>query len=502
MNMTAMLLKSRRIVALLFFLFITLLFLDFTGTLHQAFGWMAKIQFIPAILALNFVIVGILILVTLLFGRIYCSIICPFGIYQDIIFRIRSRISKKKKNLTSYSPPKSWLRYGVLGLFTLAIVFGVSAIISILDPYAAYGRIASNLFSPIYRTGNNLLALLAERFDSYTFYATDVWIKSGITLGIASITFVIVGILAWEGGRSYCNTICPVGTVLGLVSRFAIFRPIINTSACNKCGLCARNCKSSCIDSKSHQIDYSRCVVCMNCLEVCHSDAITFSSRRVKKNIKTEYQVDKKDSRRNFLSIISLFAISTTVKSQKLHVDGGLAEIEDKKVPNRHTPIVPPGALSVKNMKDHCTACQLCVSACPNNVLRPSSKLTTLMQPEMSFEIGYCRPECVECSSVCPTTAIKPITPAEKSAIAIGIAVWIKDNCIVNTENVQCKSCERHCPTTAITLVDRISGESNSLKIPVVDKELCIGCGACENLCPARPFSAIYVEGYVKHHEV
>lgn len=241
-------------------------------------------------------------------------------------------------------------------------------------------------------------------------------------------------------------------------------------------------------------------------MEVCHSNAITYSSRFIKKQAVLQAEdesIDKTNSsRRNFLSIATLFTVSVVVKAQQLHVDGGLAEIEDKKIPDRKTPIVPPGALSVKNMKDHCTACQLCVSVCPNNVLCPSNKLETLMQPEMSYERGYCRPECVECSLVCPTSAIKPIATADKSAIAIGLAVWIKENCVVNTNEVQCNNCERHCPTAAITLVDRDPGYSDSLKIPVIDKELCIGCGACENLCPARPFSAIYVEGYVRHHAV
>lgn len=136
------------------------------------------------------------------------------------------------------------------------------------------------------------------------------------------------------------------------------------------------------------------------------------------------------------------------------------------------------------------------------------------MQPEMSFERGYCRPECVECSKVCPSKAIKSITTADKSAISIGQAVWIKDNCVVNTDELPCTACERHCPTKAITLVPVNPEEENVpqqgppgrrppvLKIPTINKELCIGCGACEYYCPARPFSAIYVEGNVRHHSV
>jgi formate hydrogenlyase subunit 6/NADH:ubiquinone oxidoreductase subunit I len=153
-------------------------------------------------------------------------------------------------------------------------------------------------------------------------------------------------------------------------------------------------------------------------------------------------------------------------------------------------------------MNKCCTACQLCVSVCPNSVLRPSAKPVTLMQPEMSYEKGYCRPECTKCSEVCPAGAIRAITPADKSAISIGKAVWIKDNCIVNRDEVQCSTCTNNCPTGAITLVAINPDDKNSLKIPLLDGELCIGCGACENLCPARPFSAVYVEGNVVHHSV
>ena len=495
--------KIRVITAALFFLLITLLFLDFTGVIHLWFGWMAKIQLIPAILAVNIAVIIGLIVLTLLFGRIYCSVVCPLGVFQDGISNISGR-RKGKKNRFHYSKAKSWLRYSVLILFVAAFIAGISAVVSLLDPYGAYGRVASNFFTPVYRLGNNLLAMIAERADSYSFYSTEVWIKSWITFAIAAITLALVGILAWQHGRAYCNTICPVGTLLGLLSRFSLIKPIFDDDKCNGCGLCARNCKSSCIDSKTKTIDYSRCVTCFNCVETCKTKAMRYRPLRSEKKKQVQQIDDDSEgfSRRNMLTLLGTVAVTSTIKAQQLHVDGGLAEIEDKKVPDRKTPVVPPGALSARNMKNHCTACQLCVSACPNNILIPSKKLETFMQPEITFENGYCRPECVECSQVCPTGAIKPITTADKSAIAIGLAVWIKDNCIVNRDEIQCNNCQRHCPTGAITLVARDPGYSDSLKIPTIDKELCIGCGACENLCPARPFSAIYVEGNIRHHSV
>lgn len=167
-----MLRKFRIIAALFCFLFITLLFLDFTGSIHVWFGWLAKIQFLPAVLALNVAVVLALIILTLIFGRIYCSVICPMGVFQDIVSRISSR-RKKKKYRFSYSPAISWLRYGVLAVFIIALVAGISSFVSLLAPYSSYGRIVQNLFAPVYGWGNNILAYFAERADSYAFYTTS-----------------------------------------------------------------------------------------------------------------------------------------------------------------------------------------------------------------------------------------------------------------------------------------------------------------------------------------
>lgn len=491
-----MLRKIRLALAVLFFAFVTLLFLDFTGTLHAWFGWMAKIQFLPAVLALNVGVVAFLVVLTLVLGRVYCSVICPLGVFQDIISWINSR-RKKKKFRFSYSPAKSWLRYGVLAVFLIALIAGIGSLVALLAPYSSYGRIANNLFAPIYQWGNNLLAYFAERADSYAFYETTVWIKSLPTFIIALLTFIIIAVLAWRNGRTYCNTICPVGTVLGFLSRFALFRPAIDSSKCKDCSLCTRQCKAACIDFKNHQIDYSRCVACMDCLDACKHDALHFESRL--KKAAPAAQEQGGESRRAFLAVGAMLATTAALKAQEKTVDGGLAMIEEKKIPKRATPIAPPGAFSLRNFVQHCTACQLCVSVCPNEVLRP---FTSLLEPEMSYERGYCRPECVKCSEVCPTGAIKPITVADKSAIQIGHAVWIKENCIPLRDGQSCNNCERHCPTKAIQMVPSDPSNPDSLKIPVVNEEKCIGCGACENLCPARPFSALYVEGHENHSTI
>jgi len=496
-----MLRKTRILLATVAFALITLMFVDLTGTLHKWLAWLAAIQFWPAVLALNFGVVAALIALTLVFGRIYCSVICPLGVMQDIISHIHSQ---RKKNRYRFSAEKKALRYGFLALFVVAFAAGAGSVVALLSPYSSYGRIAENLLQPLWSVGNNALAAVAERMDSYAFYSVDVWVKSLPTFAVAIVSFAIIGRLAWRGGRTYCNTVCPIGTVLGFVARFSWMKIRINGDKCNSCGLCSRNCKASCIDPKNHTVDPSRCVVCGDCIGKCHKKAISYG-RNIYKEVKPkndsipEKAVDS--ARRSFLLGTAVATTSALMAQQKKKVDGGLAAIEDKVAPKRNTPITPPGSLSAQNMARRCTACQLCVSQCPNGVLRPSTDLLKLMQPTMSFERGYCRPECTRCSEVCPTGAIQKITREEKTAIHIGHAVWVRKNCIPLTDGVACGNCARHCPTGAIIMVSSDPKRSNAPMIPAVNTAKCIGCGACEHLCPARPFSAIYVEGNEAHIE-
>lgn len=550
-----MLRKIRITLAAICFVAVTLLFLDFTGTLHLWFGWLAKIQFLPAVLALNFVVIAILLVLTLLFGRIYCSVICPLGIFQDCVSNLSSR-RKGKKARFSYSKEIKWLRYGVLVLFVIALVAGLNALVALLAPYSAYGRMVQSLLAPVWQWGNNLLAWIAERQDSYAFVTKDVWLKSLPTLIVAAVTFIVVVVLAWRNGRTYCNTICPVGTTLSFFSRFAMFRPVIDKSKCKSCHACERKCKAACIDVDNHKIDYSRCVDCFDCIDSCRLGALKYrfawergvgsgsTGAKTPQNAPVGSKMTSDESkngqnrssaaptpvaepvvrhgsptaeatdngRRAFLvggaaviggsllPSIPMRAEEEEIKDKKR--DGGFAEVLPKKAPNRKTPITPFGSESVEKFYKHCTACQLCVTVCPNNVLRPSSRLEHLMQPEMSFEKGYCRPECVKCSEVCPAGAILKITPEEKTEWKVGTAGVDYDLCVVNRDGVSCGNCAHHCPVGAIRMVRKNPDDEKSPRIPSVNEEKCIGCGACENLCPSRPISAITVNGYSVHHNV
>ena len=499
--------KLRVFLALLSFIAVTMLFLDFTGVAQQWWGWIAKIQFVPAFLALNIVAIVFLLLLTIILGRAYCSVICPLGILQDIVIHVRGWFGKKskRKNRFKYSKPKTWLRLSMLTIFVVMIILGLCNVIgttiaSFIEPYSAYGRIASSLFAPIYDAGNNVVADALVDTECYWFYHVESLQYLPLTI-IALVTLLVIGVMAWLGGRAYCNTICPVGTILGYVSRYSLFKPIIDTSKCNGCTKCAKNCKSSCIDARNHEIDYSRCVMCMNCVENCSTGAIKIQ-RRLSRKENVEEESGANDSRRNFIITGIALAAASAAKASDKVTDGGLAKIIDKEKPQRKTRIVPPGAVSLSHLQRHCTGCQLCISSCPNDVLRPSTELSTFMQPVVGYEKGYCRPECVKCSDACPVGAFHKITVEEKSAIQIGRAVVNLGTCVATSRGQKCGNCADKCPTGAIKMVPRDSNNENSHYMPVVNESKCIGCGACEYYCPVRPISAIYVNGNEKHRNI
>ena len=478
-----MLRKIRITLASIVFILCAALFLDGSGTVSSWFGWLAKLQFLPALLALNLAVVIVLIVLTLIFGRAYCSVICPLGIMQDGISHISS-MRKGKKARFRWSPEVKWLRYSILALFIIALAAGLTSVSALLAPYSAFGRIATSLVRPALPTAI-----------------------------IAGVTLLVVGILAWIGGRTYCNTVCPVGTVLSFISRFSLLRPVIDADKCRNCRACEHKCKASCINIDNHEIDYSRCVDCFNCLDSCRFGALKYRMAWNRKACGAAVQGNAASSakavasdegkhnagRRAFISSSVIAATAIALEAQEKKVDGGYAAVTAKKAPERTNPIVPFGAVSLRHFHQHCTRCQLCVSQCPNDVLRPSTSLDRLMLPEMSYENGWCRPECTKCSEVCPAGAILEITPEEKTAIHVGTASVDLDLCVVNRDNVHCGNCARHCPAGAIKMVRKNPDDENSLLIPTVLEDRCIGCGACEFLCPSRPYSAIHVNGRIDH---
>lgn len=267
--------KLRICLATVSLLLTTLLFLDFTGTITRIAGWLAKIQFVPALLALSaFALVTVVL--TLLAGRVYCSIVCPLGIMQDVVIFFRKLFGKKF--FCSYPAGKEldirrYLRIGFLGMFVGGGFLGLHFVW--LEPYSIYGRIVSFLISPVYRAGNNQLAAWSAENSNFLFYAVENTLPfvGGIVLSISFLA-VIVALTLWKG-RLWCNTVCPVGTVLGFLARFSFFKIKINSSSCVKCGACEKICRAQCIDVANGKVDFSRCVGCYDCSAVCPKKGIS-----------------------------------------------------------------------------------------------------------------------------------------------------------------------------------------------------------------------------------
>lgn len=466
-----MLRKIRIAAAALFFAGITLLFV---GIGHQWWGWMAKLQFLPSCMALNFAAIAFVLLLTLVFGRIYCSVICPMGVFQDLVIRVHKLLSPKgRKPKRHFVKEPRIVRYGVLALVIVTALTFSQLLLTVLAPYSAYGRMVRSIVG--LSRGESLAPAL---------------------LITAAATLVVICVCAWIWGRGWCNTVCPVGSVLGLVSRFSLFKVSIDQSQCVSCRKCEKGCKSSCIDIDTHTIDHSRCVDCFDCLDSCPKGGIKFRfslPRKAKTGPVTE-SVDK--GRRAFMATTALVGGSLALGAQNKRLDGGLADVIDKTSPERAERLVPFGAESVKDLYDRCTACQLCVSNCPNGVLRPSTDIGHFLQPQMGYEKGWCRPECTTCSQVCPAGAIRPLKAEEKLTHKIGTAKVNLSLCLAAKDEAGCGNCSRHCPVGAVRMV-KTDGYHRS--IPVVAEAQCIGCGACEYLCPARPISAITVDGISVH---
>lgn len=492
-----MLRTFRIILATVCFAALCLLFVDVSGVFTPSLAFMAKAQFVPALLAGSVGAVVGLLLLTLIFGRVYCSVLCPLGVMQDVIGARAGRYRYR------YSSPRTLLRLAVFFVFAASLLVGVPLVFSLLEPYSAFGRIAADLLAPLWATGNNALAWASERAGNYGVAPAMVWQKGLAALASAVATLAIIGVLAWRKGRLWCTVVCPVGTFLGFFSRFALLRPRIEESACKNCGLCEKACKSGCIDATAGIVDTSRCVACFDCVDVCRHGAMSYGPRKAgsgEKSAATSAEHSSGGSkpntvRRGMLAALVGAAVPGIAFGRSA---SPIAALTRKLEPERAVAVVPPGAQSVQQLSGRCTGCQLCVSACPNQVLKSTDNGGGMLQPTMGFERGYCRVNCVTCADVCPAGAIQPITPAQKSSMQIGRAVINLDRCITVTDKVTCTACAKICPPRVINLV----GPEDAPKKPVVDAERCTGCGACEYVCPARPFAAIYVEGVAEQRRI
>jgi ferredoxin len=408
------------------------------------------------------------------------------GIFQDIVSRCSKSIRPVKK--FSFSKNIPLLRWSIVVVCLILFFFGFSVVLRFLDPFSVYGRIAVHVFSPVYMFVNNVLASFFTSFDNYTFYKVNISVLCVFSFSVALFSFFIICIFAWFKGRLYCNTFCPVGTVLGFLNKFSLFKVRINNAACSSCGICAANCKASCIDVVAKSIDYTQCVNCFNCLNSCNVNGLSFAlcnSKPVNPSV-----VD--NGKRKFL----LLGLGVAAAPKVLALDHSVSNI----YPQRSIAISPPGSVSVERLLSRCSSCHLCISKCPSKVLKPAFLeygFAGIMLPTMSFDRGFCNYNCTTCSSVCPSLALLPLSMEQKHRLQVGKVIFIPEICVVHTDLTSCGACSEHCPTQAVKMIPY----KNGLTIPFIDVDICVGCGGCEYICPVRPFRAIFVEGNSIHQE-
>jgi ferredoxin len=493
--------KLRIVLSLLFFVVISVLFFELFGNVFNYSSLIIlRFQFVPSLVqfiaTFSFISLGFaaIILLTLLFGRIYCSTLCPLGTMQDIFAYLSKRLSPKKK-IFKFKKPFNRLRFGILAVVALSLLTGSILMVNLLDPYSAFGKMASNLFRPLLVLFNNLASIALGHADIYWLPQVK-WIalnKAAVILAFG--WFILLVVMAVKRGRLYCNTICPVGALLGLFARFSLFRIRLEKSKCNSCGKCSAVCKAECINPVDQSVDFSRCVGCMNCLSPCPDGGVKFLPFWVKDE---EKPATFDPVRRDFFQKSGMVIAGSLISAGSFGQGEKKKEVIKATVPvNREYPVTPPGALGQERFNSLCTACHLCVSACPTQVLQPTYflyGLTGFLQPRMDYITNFCNFECTLCGEVCPTGAILPVTSEEKKLLQLGKSYFVKENCIVYTNDTICGACSEHCPTKAVHMVPY----KDKLNIPEVNNNICVGCGACEYACPTDPKS-IYVDGNPVH---
>jgi ferredoxin len=470
------------------FVIITALFLDITNRIPPS--WSVAItafQFGPALLktfsAVGFAAVGVavVVLLTLLFGRVYCSHLCPLGALQDIVIWFRN--GKTKHRTFPYRPAQFTLHYFFTVLIIITAVAGSLVLLNLFEPFSSYGRMLTAIVRPAVLVVNNATAIVLTSSNSLGIAEIPIY---GFTLwnfSIPILFLIMIIALTWWRGRLFCNLLCPVGGVLSLLSRFSLYKITIKGTECIDCGLCERVCRAECIDSKNRTIDFAACVGCFDCIGSCSANGMSYTyQRRMPVAPKTE------SDRRIVLMGLSAALIDTTgIRNiPGVTTAEGSAYAMAKKIP-----AVPPGGLSQNHFEQFCTACHRCIGICPTHVLQPSFLeygFAGILQPKMDFDVNYCNYDCTLCGEVCPTGAILPRVRQEKKQIQVGKVTFVKEDCIVETRKKDCGACAEHCPTKAVKMVPY-----GKIFIPEIDNQYCVGCGACEHACPTIPRKAIYV---------
>jgi len=496
--------RIRVVVSVLFFCALLLLFIDISNVSRVPFlVSLASLQFIPAVmtvLRIGAPVAGLIavVVLTLLAGRVYCSSICPLGTLQDGVIAL----SRWKRGPRKFRYHKAFtiVHYAFLGATVFFFIAGSVMLVDLLDPYSFFGRIAYTLVRPGIVGSNNVLAWVSDRLHLYLVYAVPFHTVAG---GVFVVTAAMAGILFWMAyfhGRLFCNSVCPTGAVLRLLSRVSLFKLAFDPGECKDCSLCEKICKAECIDYRKREVDFGRCVSCYNCIDSCPSIGIHYTFRYSKKPAAPASTANPKrrDVLKQSAALLAAAASATTLYRANAEPSAPPAtEQQVQPTYDKRGVVTPPGSRSLDHFTGACTSCYLCIAACPPQVIAPSFLeygLTGMFQPKMDYSHAYCAYECTVCTTVCPSGALLQLSKPEKKEVQLGRAKFIKEDCIVITKKTDCGACSEHCPTKAVRMV-----KTDGLFLPKMEEDLCVGCGACEHACPTTPRKAIFVQASPVH---
>lgn len=457
-----------------------------TGYVYRYLGW------------------GLLILaVTLLFGRVFCNWICPYGtLHQFIGWLFNTRPGKERIQSNAYRPLFA-LKYAILIVFLIMASMGALQI-GLLDPICLMYRTFATVFAPMIDMGISGTSNQMARAGLDTLWIDNLKFAPGTearvfvgSFWIGVMIFVLVGMNVVIP-RFFCRVMCPLGALLGVISRFSLFRINRDVHKCTDCNLCMTRCEGAA--DPQGQVRVSECFSCMNCIDDCPEDALTFSMV----GLDTKQVVKAPDmSRRQvvFASIAGVFAVpflKNTGANTDHHFEPELMR--------------PPGSVEESDFLAKCIKCDQCINSCPTNVLQPATfeeaGIEGLWTPVMNFETGHCQLKCTMCSEVCPTGAIRKITVEEKlgkgvfeeeGPIRLGTAFFDKGRCLPHAMEIPCVVCEEVCPTSPKAIQTKdveqkdVFGNVVVLNKPFMVPDLCIGCGICEHECPVKDDRAVYV---------
>lgn len=422
----------------------------------------------------------LIIIPTLLFGRFFCNWICPFGILNHFVSWIgnKFRSLKEKIELNRYRKYYSLKYYIMAGMLVAAIFTTLQ--IGLLDPIALIFRSFTVSIWPSINLPTELV-YVRQHLHQYG------WFIGFLFIGFLALNLIIP--------RFFCRTLCPLGALLGVFSRFSLWRIDRDLDKCIDCGQCASVCEGACAPDK--EIRKTECTLCMKCLDVCPTNALSFS----------------------FMPDITREVTNPDVSRRRLIYAGivGLLFYPFARLSGRVTKnyspdaVRPPGSLAEPEFLERCIKCDQCVKVCPTNVLQPAifeTGLEGFWTPVMDHKVGYCELNCTLCGQVCPTGAIQKISIeeklgigkfADKGPVKMGTAFYDRGRCLPWAMNKSCRVCEEVCPVSPKAIyseeveVTQRDGTKITLRRPYVDPERCIGCGVCEHECPVSDLKAIRV---------